>query len=554
MAADEKDLDNLRTESDQLGARVRRICVVMIGLLIIVTVTITNALEKIDVRDLHEELVKVSQSADSAWFIYDSLHSKDDQSPVKSEDKKKEEDKLRETWKDANDKKIEVQRKYDALLKESFSIRPSLLGSNLSLDLRVWIYTLPFIAILAVLYVSILRKKQRVLLILAAPQVRDLSQTGTLNRLAFSKSSKLRTAYSRTPSDLEQFIYVLVTVFLLTQIVSAAADAEVISLGLGFAESLQYLSMFLTTVFYAFGYYFFTSEKIDRQVTVITQKVLKQSIAVRIWRKLGVRALGLLRRLRPRISLTTGSLLVLASLFLSTAASCQTSELIERKPGYTLLKSPGGPLVELNWYIQKLERILKSHESEPEETSWHDPGGGWWISTIVQPKDMGLYWQNAIHNLGRCAYLLGVIVAIVTIVLVLTSFLERFRSLLSSLQRVLFAFSITLSLIVIVDFSFSTYWFKDELFLLSNLLWVVPAAILIRTVLSKRIRSRRQSIINKEILSVVLTPLALSATVYVGYVTARGFFGVLAYFIGINLLSVTYVSILNSQKKTHSPK
>lgn len=552
MTSDEKDLDCLRAESDQLGTRVRRLIVVMIGLLIIVTVTITNALEKVDVRDLHQELDEVSLSADSAWNAYYSnnfLRSNTDQSQSKPEDKQKEEDKLREIWKNADHKKREVQRKYDALLKESFSITPSLLGSSLSLDLRVWIYTLPFIIIFAVLYVAILRKKQKILLILAAPQVRNKSQTSTLNQLTFSNDDKSKTPYSRTPSDLEQGIYVVVTLFLFTQIVVSVADAEVNNLGVGFLESLQYISMFLTMVFYAFGYYFFTSDLLDRQVAVITKQLRKETIAIRIWRKLGVMVVWLVRRLRPRISLTTGSLLVLASLFLSTAASCERSDLFLRKPGYTLLNPPGGKIAELNSKIGDLESLLKDPESEQEKTSWRDPGGGWWISTIVQPKELGLYWQNAIHSLGRYAYLLGEIVALVTLVLVLTSFLKRLRGLLTRLKRVLFAFSITLSLIVIVDFSFNTYWFKDELFLLSNLLWTVPAALLIRTALSERIRQRRKSIISKGILPVVLTPLALSATVYVGYVTAQGFFGVLAYFIGINLLSMTYLNMCNSQKE-----
>ena len=262
MAAKENNLDDLRAESEQLGTRIRRLGFVLIGLFIIVTVTITNAFEKVDVRDVHEELEQASQAAESAWRIYidESVVSENSQLPP--EEKAKGENTRRELWKQADQKKKEAKRKYDGLLKESFSITPSLLGSNLSLDLRVWIYAFPFIVIVSVLYISILRKKQKILSVLAAQHVKSDAGPSTLNRLTFSRIAAWPTPFSRTPSDIEQAIYLLISVFLVTQIISATAGVEFISIGLGLMESLQYMFMFLTVFFYASSYYFFTSVRL----------------------------------------------------------------------------------------------------------------------------------------------------------------------------------------------------------------------------------------------------------------------------------------------------
>jgi hypothetical protein len=545
MTSDEGALDKLRVENEQLGSRIRRLSVILIGLLAIVTVTITNALEKVDVRDLHRELEKVSESANSAWDDYghSPLLDMKDQPQANQEDNLKEHERLRNIWQEADQKRRETQKKYDRLLKDSFSITPSLLGSSLSLDLRVWIYTMPFILVFAALYISILRKKQRILLVLAAARVHDNRQRSVLNQLTFSGNGERQTAYARTPSDLEQITYIVVTIFLLTQIISSIADAEVVNLGLGSIETVQYTSMFLTAAFYAFGYYQFTSDLMDRQIRLITKKAAKQSIAIRAWRKIGTAASWLLPHLKPKISLTTGSLLVLASLFLSTAASCGGSERFARKAGYTLFKSPGGTIAELDWRLDQLERVVKNPDAEVENPTWSDPGGGWWISTILQPKVFGLYWKNAIHNLGRYSYFIGTIVALMSLIFVLSSFVKAFQGLLRKPEIVLLVLSTTSSLIMVVDFSFNTYWFKDELFLISNLFWIVPAGFLVSIVLLQRRRARKRLRPFRTILLILLTPLALSATLYVTYVTAKGFLGILAYFIGINLLSITYLNI-----------
>ena len=51
---------------------------------------------------------------------------------------------------------------------------------------------------------------------------------------------------------------------------------------------------------------------------------------------------------------------------------------------------------------------------------------------------------------------------------------------------------------------------------------------------------------------ILLTPLVVCASVYVGYVTVKGFVGILAYFIGINLLAVTHLNLMSQRTQTNT--
>jgi uncharacterized membrane protein YfcA len=91
---------------------------------------------------------------------------------------------------------------------------------------------------------------------------------------------------------------------------------------------------------------------------------------------------------------------------------------------------------------------------------------------VIPGKSLGLYWQDAINNLGRFGYLIGVILAVVSLMVVIGSMIGPRLLDKKKLIAALFIISSTVSLVLVADFSFSVFWFKDELFLISNL--VVP--------------------------------------------------------------------------------
>jgi hypothetical protein len=571
MATDTKDLEALRTESQQLGARITRICIILISALTVVVFTITNALEKVDVRKLKWELeaAERSQKLYSQIYLDKQAESKDHSPGDGTGEKDKEIERLRDLWFKASEEEEKVQSRYDALLTESFSISAPLLGSNLKIDIRAWIYCIPFIALVAFIYIQILRKKQKTITVVAASQLSNNTEATAIDRLSFSERPGTETLYARSPAQLEQTIYLLIIVLLLSLVIVSLSEAEVVLLGLGLIETFQYLLMFLTVSFYGASYYYYVSTALDEQAADMIGWTVRQSIMVRTWRKLQALTKKFSTLLKPKISLTTGSLLVLTSLFLSTSASCDKDRQLVKLPGYRLLQEPGGEL----WRTQQrevplklLERLVKEPGLSQEEVDSslqemndrlsQEPKGGWWISTVVNEKLGGLYWQNSVHNLGRLTYALSLIVAVFTLLIILCS-LKRYELLkIRKVYVILFLLSATLSLFVIVDFAFNGFWFKDELFLLSNLFWIAPAALLCRITLSSRNNGSAAWLKLKTFLVILLLPLVLSATVYVCFVASKGFIGVLIYFSGINLISLTYlkkVSVdLNEQPSLQS--
>lgn len=305
--------------------------------------------------------------------------------------------------------------------------------------------------------------------------------------------------------------------------------------------------MLLAGSFYGITYYYYVSNLLDKQTTVITGWPMKPTAPVRVWMKLQNLTRRLIAIKRPRISLTVGSLLILISLFLSTSAACDSG--LQRLPGYKLLLEPGDKMQELEWHVSELKRLMKEPlGSEVEVREWQDPGGGWWISTVMQlkvRKGGGLYWRNSIHNLGRFTYVLSLVVAIFTLLVIISS-IGRYKLYgVKKINAALFLLSVTLSLIVITDFSFNAFWFKDELFLLSNLFWIVPTVFLCFVTLSSHSYIKTHGDLIKSSLVILLLPLVISATAYVCYVTLNGFTGVLVYFVGINLISLTYLKVIN---------
>ena len=556
MTTDIKDLESLRVESQQLGSRITRLSIVLVSVLAVVIFTITNALEKVDLPDLKNKLEAAQRLQESSYNDYERKRKELDKRPTDAkpdQSLKEEVDRLQGLLNKARNDVNEARRKYDELTKDSFSISPTLFGSGLKIDLRSWIYSIPFIVLVAFIYIQILRKKQKTLSEVAASQLSNNTETSKIDQLTFSERHGVETPYARNPSQLEQTIYILIIVFLLSYLIVALNGAEVVLLGLGVIETLQYLLMFLTVSFYGVTYYYYVSTSLDEQTAAITGWSARPSSVIRAWRKLQALLGMLISRLKPKILLTTGSLLVLASLFLSTSASYDQKVQLVRLPGYRLLQESGGPLWVIDNTINNLE-ILGNPESPQEELDrvfqeQAEPVGGWWVSVIMNGKIGGLlnslYWRNSVNNLGRHAYALSLMLAVLTLLVVIFS-VGRFK--LSGIRKAhiaLFLFSITISLIIITDFAFNSFWFKDELFLLSNLFWIVPAAFLFYRTLSHRGNTPAHWVIIKPFLVTLLIPLVVSATVYVCYIAFKGFIGVVVYFVGINLLSLTYLKIVS---------
>lgn len=552
MSTDTPDLDTLRIESQQIGSRITRLCIILIGLLAIVTFTVTNALHKVDRSGLQQDRDRTEQLRDILVnsYLRKNAELTKQQPAAESEEEKREKKKLDDELEKARNEANEAQRKYTLFLEESFSINPSLLGSGLRIDLRTWIYIIPFMLLMTFIYVQILRKKQATLAIIASSLLANKTETSKVGRLTFSERPGIVTPFTSHPFQLEQAIYLLVILILFSLIIIALSDAEMVLLGLSAIQAVQYLLMFLTVGFYGSSYYYHVASSLDKQSVAITEWSATPNVFMRASMKLRASTNWLVSRIRPKISLTTGSLLILTSLFLATSASCDMNGDDVRLPGYRLLQEPGGKFQHIDWASDQFERLVKGGPGglEAVDKSWQDPGGGWWVSTVMQPKWGGLYWRTAIHNLGRFAYALSLILAVFTTFLVLSTVRRSKLWRMQKLREALFLCSTTISLIIVTDFSFNTFWFKDEIFILSNLFWIIPSGLLFRLVLSNRRKSLDVSKTIAFLVTLVL-PLVVCATIYVVYITSYGFIGVLAYFVGINLLSLTYLELVRADRR-----
>jgi hypothetical protein len=288
MAIGAKELETLRAESQQLSSRVTRLSIILLSVLAVVIITITTALEKIDVREVKHELDAAKIATDTVRGLYYAASS-DSKAPASDADAKiaeKLKESYQDTWFKASKKQEEVQHRLDALLKESLSIKLSVLGSGLSIDVRSWIYCLPFVILIAVVYIQILRKKQRTILTVAASQLSNSSEATKLDQLIFSAHPVLQTPYSKSPGQLEVAIYLLTTIFLLSCLIVSLDAAEIVLLGLSWTETIQYLLMLLTVTFYGVSYYYYTASAMDEQAAALTGWPPKQSFAIKSWQKL----------------------------------------------------------------------------------------------------------------------------------------------------------------------------------------------------------------------------------------------------------------------------
>src|SRR5437588_10785411 len=91
--------------------------------------------------------------------------------------------------------------------------------------------------------------------------------------------------------------------------------------------------MVFTSAFYAAGYCYYVSEQLRRRALDLGYPQAASPV-LSLWNRSKAVIMRLLRRFTPKVSLATGSLLILSTLYLATASSCN---LQEPQKGYHLL-------------------------------------------------------------------------------------------------------------------------------------------------------------------------------------------------------------------------
>lgn len=251
----------------------------------------------------------------------------------------------------AEDQRLHLLQSLNDKCVAAYSPTLTVLGSNVQVDLRGWIFAFPFAFLLSETYLQILRRKRRVvgsasacLLFAGAPnQQEDLPY-----KMVFAGDRGTFGPYARYPLQFADTIYALCAIALVVKFVVESRRAW----GDYFDRDAPFfvLYAFLALICYCFAYYRFVSKRLG------THLAQHAGIApVQDWSDKLRNAFQKLGRLLPRrrVSLLAGTALVLSTLYFGTCmSSCGKAV-----PGYRLVlmeKPVSWPTFPSDWTIRSL--------------------------------------------------------------------------------------------------------------------------------------------------------------------------------------------------------
>src|SRR5215510_15144849 len=209
----------------------------------------------------------------------------------------------------------ENKEKIEEIYRQAFRVKIPFVGGDPTIDLRSWIYALPFLFILSEIYLYILRKQLELLGKIAAYRIRQMkfSEISTLDHLLFSNEPDNVPPFMQQPS---QFLKAL------SLVAHPTLAIYLVAAGRPFWEDWNYNNLILITLllltatFYAVAYSLYVSNRLKTQVEATVGFSLAPSRLNAFLEKAQCRARSLAARLKPGFSLTTGSLLIGVTLFL----------------------------------------------------------------------------------------------------------------------------------------------------------------------------------------------------------------------------------------------
>ncbi|HEX8186928.1 MAG TPA: hypothetical protein VF586_01170, partial [Pyrinomonadaceae bacterium] len=413
------------------------------------------------------------------------------------------------------------------LQKEAWSIQFSFLGTGPKLDLRKWIYLLPFLFILTEVYVQIYRRKLDLLYAVASCRISQSAHATALDKLLFQSPPGRVSEYARHPADLEKWLYLLTLLFLAGYLWASGTGTP----GYLFYNWTErpwghYGHMVVTAVFYATAYYVYASSRMEAQVREVVGAAPRPTAVVAGFKKTRVIARLLVRRLRggaalgrpsrrffkalrraaPRLTAAAGCLLLFATLGLAVGVT----QLLGGRPnpywspgldvhtGYELLRWRK----DVWWYSAAylIPRRANSTDSSLNEGS----RGSTTFEVVEEPE-----WEEAGRALGVAAYGLSLASAALSAAFIVLSLFRRRLLEKRRLGYALFAASALILLHVILDFAFSSYWFQGELFPLRLLVWAAAGAAAVRSLYLPADGPRQRRM--RKLLTVLLAPLIFNA-------------------------------------------
>jgi hypothetical protein len=397
----------------------------------------------------------------------------------------------------------------------------------LEVDLLDWMYAVPIILFLFItseVYRQILSKKSSLLKLVAAYRLQTASaeEAPTVEVLRFPGPGGQESTFVRHPGDyirwLQRFWLLLLVYLLLHVIVSEPPwqhDSEL------FWQALWVSGLVGTLGIYAAAYIRYACRQLEAEVAAMIEWTPPVPWTARQWDR-GRRLVAWVRaRLRPRVSLSTGSVLILLTLVLPLALSegnCGPTD----EPGYKLITGADGTF--------------------------------WYSSYLL--GDRGLLHRRlvkaSVNELGRSLYALAASASLLTLLLV---FVERIRGSRwlrdSRLLRAMSALTGTIALFALADYAslgLGALMFGVEPGLLWVCGWLVPVILWLRFALSSEPSAKARWPRLRSRLVVFYLPLVLS---YIGlmllFVLSLDMWGLPVYLVGVLLLASGYLRLAADQ-------
>jgi hypothetical protein len=421
----------------------------------------------------------------------------------------------------------------EGIYRQAFRVKIPLPGGEIEIDMRKWIYCLPLAFLLSEIYLSTLRKQRRLLGRVGAYRIRQgrVRDFSIFDRLLFSNDARKAPPFAEHPSQLINRLCLACILVLAVYLVVAAKpfwqDWEPTNVLAG-------LQIALTVIFYLAAYWLFIFAKLDVQVaSPAIGLALTKNPLVSIAGNGKRWFLSQLARIKPVISLPAGGLLVLMTLFLATSVGpCSRPH-----RGYDLVRGwTPTPAQPANASARRNDETPAVAESEKAMGKSPDRKPVYW------PGMAGLS-QYGIQYPGRVIYIVSLLLALIA-PLSLLSFGMRSPPRQSRRWTAwLYAISGSLSIYVLSDSYFSllalciqsSYRFLLGLWLL---FWFVPIFLWLRFGLSRRIDRRERWPGIRSFLVLAYIPIAAFACVFIVIAVLAEVKGLLAYFIGIHLVSL----------------
>lgn len=535
-----KEMESLRKADDDLGSRIASLSLIRLGIVFIVVLLFGSGIKRQSDGSVQNLIQKINASPDQqdspistdplGLYLYESARALPGFSSNQDEDDRRHD---------------EVLEPLNASYIETFKVKVSILGTDLSFDLRTVILTLPLWLPLLQMYMHILREKRRVLRAVAASRALQLpaDKTNALDQLLFAEPDG---AYNAYPDVFTDRLFWFTVVVLLGMAAIILYPSKSVSLyGLGFIV-LFVLSM----TFYTRAYSGSVADRLREQSETLFNISIPRDLWSTLRQRLTHRASSLFQRLPVRPTLLTAAACIFLTLFLNTAvAGCDSSTIAN-------LQTPASPNTSAPTPASTPQPSIPATPPAPangktkkrtSETSNSDSRPGYQLLTgaaVWAPCDwlLGMKYEHE-NRMGRTAYILLLVCAFFALPLTLIPALYQRTPvwLLTAARTTL----VLVSLFLVCEFCNQLFLFGSWLALLA-----IFAGMLLWMFLRRHQATRRR--LTREAIFIAIVPLLALDFMYL-IENFKDLYGLVLLFFAAHTLTLGYAALEARRRASTRP-